>query len=81
MKALLHNAFRLFFLLCLAFPLATHAQSQGPVSDLLRQDGKLWVVITVIAVVFTGLILYISRLNQRTDRMQNRTKSGQRQNF
>ncbi|MGX5856575.1 CcmD family protein [Dyadobacter jiangsuensis] len=40
-------------------------------SDLLRQDGKLWVVIIVIAVVFTGLIYCIAGMNQRINWLKN----------
>lgn len=72
MKAFSKHVSKLLLLLSVLLPLVGHAQSQGPVSDLLRQDGKLWVVITVIAVVFTGLIYYITRMNQRINRLKNR---------
>ncbi|SDE60721.1 CcmD family protein [Dyadobacter soli] len=72
MKALSKYVSKLSLLLSVLLPLMGHGQSQGPVSDLLRQDGKLWVVVTVIAVVFTGLFYYIFRLNQRINRLKNR---------
>lgn len=72
MKAFSKHASQSLLLMSVLLPLMSHAQSQGPVSDLLRQDGKLWVVVTVIAVVFAGLIYYIFRMNQRINRLKNR---------
>nr|WP_295926387.1 CcmD family protein [uncultured Dyadobacter sp.] len=72
MKAFSQHISKLLLLLSMLLPLMGHAQSQGPVSDLLRQDGKLWVVVTVIFIVFTGLFYYLFRTNQRINRLKNR---------
>ncbi|SEJ84003.1 hypothetical protein SAMN05216327_12350 [Dyadobacter sp. SG02] len=70
MKAFSKNISGLLLLVFTMLPMVGHAQ--GPVSELLRQDGKLWVVITVIAVVFAGLIYYTTRMNRRINRLKNR---------
>ncbi|WP_310590149.1 CcmD family protein [Dyadobacter soli] len=69
MNSLSKYAARFCFLLSALLPLVSNAQPQGPVARLLRQDGKLWVVITVIAIVLTGLLFYLSRLNRRVKRL------------
>lgn len=45
------------------------AQGSAAVSGVFRQDGKIWVVTAVIAVIFAGLGLYINRLNQRVSKL------------
>ncbi|OJV22565.1 MAG: hypothetical protein BGO21_05250 [Dyadobacter sp. 50-39] len=56
------------------YPITCMGQSQGPVSQALRQDGKLWVVIAVIAVVLAGITFYLSRLQRKVNRLKGRTR-------
>ena len=51
------------------------AQGSAAVSGVFRQDGKIWVVAAVIAVVFAGLGLYINRLEQRVSKLEKDKKS------
>lgn len=39
-------------------------------ADRLRADGKIWVVVLVIAVVFAGLIVYLVRLDRQVSRLE-----------
>lgn len=43
-------------------------------ADQLRADGKIWVVVAVIAAVFTGIILYLIRLDRQIGRLENDVK-------
>ncbi|MBD2702788.1 CcmD family protein [Spirosoma sp. BT702] len=60
--------------------ISQHVLAQQPVSngvemaDRLRADGKIWVVVTVIAAVFAGIIVYLIRLDQRIGKMEKEVK-------
>ena len=57
--------------------------AQQPVSDgvemadKLRADGKIWVVVAVIAAVFVGIIVYLVRLDRQIGKLEDEVK-GQR---
>lgn len=54
--------------------------AQQPVSngvemaDRLRADGKIWVVVAVIAAVFTGIIIYLVRLDRQIGKLEKEVK-------
>ncbi|GAB3715183.1 hypothetical protein GCM10027592_55550 [Spirosoma flavus] len=60
--------------------LSQHVLAQQPVSDgvemadRLRADGKIWVVVAVVAAVFAGIIFYLVRLDQRIGKMEKEVK-------
>ncbi|KAB7732755.1 CcmD family protein [Rudanella paleaurantiibacter] len=58
----------------LSLSLALTSWFQQPESvemaDQLRADGKIWVVVLVIAVVFAGLITYLIRLDRQLGRVE-----------
>jgi hypothetical protein len=39
-------------------------------ADRLRADGKIWVVVAVIAAVFAGIIIYLVRLDMRLGKLE-----------
>lgn len=55
--------------------------AQQPVSngvemaDRLRADGKIWVVVAVIAAVFAGIIFYLIRLDGQISKVEKEVKS------
>lgn len=55
--------------------------AQQPVSngvemaDKLRADGKIWVVVTVVAAVFAGIIIYLVRLDREIGKLEEAVKS------
>ncbi|GAB3981908.1 hypothetical protein GCM10028806_52520 [Spirosoma terrae] len=55
--------------------------AQQPVSngvemaDKLRADGKIWVVVTVVAAVFAGIIIYLVRLDRQIGKLEEAVKS------
>jgi hypothetical protein len=40
-------------------------------AELMRSDGRIYVVIAVILAILTGLILYLIRLDRRIAKMEN----------
>ena len=59
---------------------AQHLFAQQPVADgvemadRLRADGKIWVVVAVIAVVFAGIITYLIQLDRKIGKLENEVK-------
>jgi hypothetical protein len=44
-------------------------------ADQLRADGKIWVVVTVIAAVFAGIIIYLIRLDSQLGKLEKEVDS------
>lgn len=67
------------FMVGLLASLLLHSQTllaQQPVADgvdmadRLRADGKIWVVVAVIAAVFAGIVIYLVRLDMRLGKLE-----------
>ena len=60
--------------------LSQNLMAQQPVADgvemadRLRADGKIWVVVAVIAAVFTGIIVYLIRLDRQIGKLEKEVK-------
>ena len=50
------------------------AQSEPEMADQFRADGKIYVVVTVIVLVFAGLAFWLFRLDRRIRNMENEHK-------
>ena len=50
------------------------AQQDVEMADQLRADGKIWVVITVITVVFLGIITYLINLDRKITKLEKELK-------
>lgn len=53
------------------------AQQTVEMADRLRADGKIWVVVTVIATVFFGIVVYLVRLDSKIGKLEREVKDGQ----
>jgi len=77
MKNSLRNA--MLLLAALLLPV-WHALAQAPgadmpeMADALRQSGKIYVVVAVIAVVLTGLLIYLITLDRKIGRLEREIK-------
>ena len=43
-------------------------------ADALRDNGKIYVVVTVLSVIFAGIAIYLFRLDSRISRMEKERK-------
>lgn len=43
-------------------------------ADLMRSNGKIYVVVLVLGVILTGIIVYLINLDKKISRMENRIK-------
>lgn len=65
----------LFLLTMCAFIGSVSAQATGvAMADRLREDGKIWVVVAVVAVIFTGLISYLIRIDSKLSKIEKDLK-------
>ncbi|WP_221393315.1 CcmD family protein [Dyadobacter sp. NIV53] len=48
----------------------TTVDNTVPMADKLREDGKIWVVVAVIAVVFAGIAINMIRLELRVGKIE-----------
>ncbi len=55
----------LFFL-----PAGAAAQAPAPMADGLRADGKIWVVVVVLATIFAGIVIALIRTDRRIARLE-----------
>jgi len=39
-------------------------------ADQMREDGKIWVVVGVIAIIFAGIITYLVRLDSKLTKVE-----------
>lgn len=58
-------------LLALLMPVASFAQGVD-MAETMRTDGKIYVVVGVIAIIFLGLAFYLIALDRRISKMENR---------
>ena len=66
--------FFLFICLYLALPSVMMAQADDPQKEYtafdMRHNGKIYVVVTVILIIFVGLIAYLVRLDRKISRLE-----------
>lgn len=53
------------------------AQTEGDVdmAETMRSDGKIYVVILVIAIVFTGLVIFAFRSDKKISKLEKEVES------
>ncbi len=58
-------------LLLLLMTLAVKAQDAAPeMADKFRSDGKIYVVVLVLATIFAGIIIYLIRLDSKISKLE-----------
>lgn len=67
----MRKASLLYILLMLAYPLLGKAQSAEPaMADTLRENGKIYVVVLVLATIFAGIIAFLVRLDRKISKLE-----------
>jgi uncharacterized membrane protein YidH (DUF202 family) len=57
-------------LMILAFPLFSMASQDVTMADIMRQEGKIYVVVAVMSVIFAGIVLFLILLERRISRLE-----------
>lgn len=63
-------------LFCLVSPLLGFGQNEGEsvMADLMRSNGKIYVVVAVLGLVLIGLLFYVIILDKRMSRIEKEGK-------
>ena len=64
---------------CLLLSGFAFAQDAANSTDVLRSNGKIYVVMTVVIVIVLGLFLYLINLDRKVSRMEKESGVGNRQ--
>jgi hypothetical protein len=58
-------------LIFLILSIVSYAQSSQPaMADALRKDGKIYVVVLVLATIFAGIIAFLVRLDRKISKLE-----------
>jgi hypothetical protein len=58
-------------LFALFLPLISIAQETQPeMADVMRSNGKIYVVVLVLATIFAGIIVYLVRLDRKITKLE-----------
>lgn len=58
------------FLQLLLLSSVMHAQS-AEMADVMRSNGKIYVVVAVIAIIFTGIVIYLISIDRKVGKIEN----------
>jgi hypothetical protein len=69
----------LFTIIGLMTALSTWAQDSTAnkkveMAEVMRSNGKIYVVVTVLVIILTGLILYVVRIDRKISKMEKEFK-------
>ncbi len=57
------------FLLLNLFPLLVQAQNKPEMADLMRSNGKIYVVVAVLALVFLGIAAFLLYIEKKVNKI------------
>jgi len=67
--------FRKIYLLLFTFlPMLAFSQNDVEMADTFRSDGKIYIVISIIAVIFIGLIIYLISIDRKISKLEKKLK-------
>jgi protein-S-isoprenylcysteine O-methyltransferase Ste14 len=58
-------------LVLMALSLSANAQSDVPMADGLRSEGKIYVVVAIILIVLAGLIVYLFLMDRKVKKLED----------
>ena len=60
----------LSFILLFTAALAQAQEAQPEMADVMRSNGKIYVVVLVLATIFAGIIAYLVRIDRRISKIE-----------
>lgn len=57
-------------LMLLIFPLLAMAQNSVPMAGAMRSNGKIYVVVAVVVLIFMGILFFLIGLEKRLRRLE-----------
>jgi len=68
------NLSNLFVFFALLLSQSAFAQD-AEMADVMRSNGKIYVVVAIILVIFTGLIIYLTVMDRKISRLEKKLPS------
>lgn len=59
------------FILCLLYTLSTIAQGEQASPGIMRSHLKIYVVVAVLLIIFSGIVVYLLLLDRRLKKLEN----------
>lgn len=73
MSSKMKNSVKLFVLFSFLAVQSVVAQSQEPeMADVMRSNGKIYVVVGIIVIVLIGLFVYLFALDRKITKLENK---------
>jgi hypothetical protein len=66
-----------FLFILISFPLLAQSPDGVEMADLLRSNGKIYVVVAVLATIFIGLVIYLVIIDKKLSRLEKQIGKGQ----
>jgi CcmD family protein len=63
---------KIYLLLLILIPLFSFSQDDIEMADTFRSEGKIYIVIAIIAIIFIGLILYLVSIDRKISRIEKK---------
>jgi len=57
-------------ILCCLFMISPAIAQNVEMADIMRSNGKIYVVVAVIAIIFIGLMVYLYRIDKRVNKLE-----------
>jgi len=65
----------LILVLLLPFSLLAQATEHPEMADLMRQSGKIYVVIAVLTIIFAGIIFYLITIDRKVSGLEKKIQN------
>ncbi len=65
-----NRIFILFFALMTPFLMWAQNEEKIEMADIFRQEGKIYVVVAVVLIIFIGMILYMVNLDRKIKKLE-----------
>ena len=70
---------RYFLALLVFLPVAAFAQQPVEMADIMRSNGKIYVVVAVVLVILAGLFVYLFSLDRKVSKLEKDVAEKERQ--
>jgi CcmD family protein len=65
-------AIRLLFPILIILPFFVQAQQDAEMADTMRSEGKIYVLVAIVAVVLAGLVIYLVSIDRKISRLEKK---------
>ena len=70
------NCYKLLALFVVLFSQPVFAQNQDvEMADVMRSNGKIYVVVAIILIIFAGLVVYLVSIDRKITRLEKKLTS------